>query len=237
MASGQPEKVSIGKTLLAFVTLLPTIASAITGYIAVTVNENIEIVRNELKEIELQRTFDLEIYKAVKESLKGTEDDQRIALALVESIGQDPLKSGLLATLEDSSAPEIVAEARSLRTLPRQTETESKISSTWSNWDFDLFHCEGSPDQARILASKLATELEKDGAVGRIRVRPLSVSKNKEAGYQISGYEIRGSADETEMAQALADFANSALNSNNATFSVRQVRQKSPWYISAFLCP
>ncbi len=89
MPSDNPQGEGLSKTLLAFLALVPAVATAITGFLAYQVNSEVESVKAELQKIESQRTFHLEIYRAVKESLKDSAKDQQIALALVVSIGQE----------------------------------------------------------------------------------------------------------------------------------------------------
>ena len=186
----------ISKTLLAFLALVPAIATAITGFFAWRVSSEVESVKAELQQIESQRAFDLEIYKAVKEALAGSAKDQQVALALVVSIGQEPLRSALLGTLEEAptAAPEIVAQARSYRMPEKEAASQPQGSDAgtpaWADWDFDLFYCEASPAWAKSQADELASAMVADGAKGRIRVRPLSAGKNGEPAYRIDGYAL-----------------------------------------------
>jgi len=244
MASDPPPREGFSKTLLAFLALVPAIATAITGFLAYRVSSEVESVKAELQRIDSQRSFDLEIYRAVKESLKGDSKDQQVALALVVSIGQEPLRSALLDTLEEAptAAPEIVAQARSYRVTEQDAGRRAPSADAgvlrWADWDFDLFYCEASPPLAKSQADALASAMIDDGAKGRIRVRPLSASKNAESAYQINGYAIYGSDDETAMTQKLAAFARTTIGSGNGVaFEVKRTSQRSPWYISAFLCP
>jgi hypothetical protein len=239
-----PEREGISKTLLAFLALVPAIATAITGFLAWRVNSEVESVRAELERIESQRAFDLEIYKAVKEALAGSAKDQQVALALVVSIGEEPLRSALLGTLEEapSAAPEIVAQARSYRITDKEAASQPQgaaaAAPAWSDWDFDLFYCETSPPWAKTQADALANAIVADGAKGRIRVRPLAASKNLEPAYRINGYALVGSEDEAAMARKLQQFAQNALSRGTAIpFQVKPTSQRSPWYLSAFLCP
>jgi hypothetical protein len=242
MSEPSPDQ-RISKTLLAFLTIVPTIATAITGFLAYRVNSEVEHVNAELKKFESLRRFDLEIYHAVKESLKGNEKDQEVALALVISIGQEPFRSALLGALENSAAPEIVAEARSQRQLKEQPSGQEKVAGeapngvSWGAWDFDLFYCEGSPPEAQNQARSLATAMLADGAKGRIRVRPLTKDKNAEAGYGIRGNIVRRTSDEVEMARKFIDFAKRSIHAPPFEFEEQAATQRTPWYISAFLCP
>lgn len=243
MASEHDRGEGISKTLLAFLALVPAIATAITGYLAYRVNSEVQSVNAELQRIESGRAFDMDIYRVVKESLKGDAKDQEVAIALVVSIGREPLRTKLLKVLEEASSPEIVAEARSYRMMEKQADSAPETSAAapgtmaWADWDFDLFYCEASPDWARAQADKMASAMLADGAQGRIRVRPLSESKNREGQYKINGYAIYRSEDETAMADKLAGFAKNILEADGVSFDVRPTPRKSPWYISAFLCP
>jgi hypothetical protein len=224
------------KVLLALVAIVPAVATAITGFLAYQVNEKVASVNAQLSALESHRAFDLEIYRAVKDSLGGNERDQRVAIALVRGIGREPLRSALLVTLEDSEAPNIVAEARSNRMIQKPTYSKSTKpeSIDWADWDFDLFHCESSSSVAKAQAEKLASAMLDDGAKGRIRVRLLSKSKNQEIGYRKEGYSIYRSADESAMAGKLANFAK---NEEKLEFRIKASSQRTPWYVSAFLCP
>jgi hypothetical protein len=187
MADDHPQREGLSKTLLAVLALVPAIATAITGFLAWRVSSEVESVKAELQQIESQRAFDLEIYKAVKEALAGTAKDQQVALALVVSIGQEPLRAALLGTLEEAptAAPEIVAQARSYRMPEKAAASQPQGSAAgepgWADWDFDLFYCEASPAWAKSQADELASAMVADGAKGRIRVRPLSAGKNQES--------------------------------------------------------
>ena len=242
--SDSPQREGISKTLLAVLALVPAIATAITGFLAWRVNGEVESVKAQLQQIESQRAFDLEIYKAVKEALAGSAKDQQVALALVVSIGQEPLRSALLGTLEEAptAAPEIIAQARSYRMPEKEAASQPQGSDAgppaWADWDFDLFYCEASPAWAKAQADELASAIVADGAKGRIRVRPLSASKNLEPAYRIDGYALYGSKDESAMAKKLAAFAQDALrNGAGIAFEWKRTSQRSPWYLSAFLCP
>ena len=243
MASDRDQSEGLSKTLLAFLALVPAIATAITGYLAYRVNSEVQGLNAELQRIQSERAFDMDIYRVVKESLKGDAKDQEVAIALVVSIGREPLRTKLLKVLEEASSPEIVAEARSYRMMEKQADSAPEASAAapgttaWANWDFDLFYCEASPDRARAQADKLASAMQADGAEGRIRVRPLSDSKNREGQYQINGYAIYRSEDEAAMGDKLAAFAKNILQADGVSFDVKSTSQRSPWYISAFLCP
>jgi hypothetical protein len=89
---------------------------------------------------------------------------------------------------------------------------------------------------ARWIAARSQKATVADGAKGRIRVRPLSASKNGEPPYRIDGYALYGGENEGAMAQKLAAFAQ-ALGNSGIPFEVKRTSQRSPWYLSAFFCP
>lgn len=230
------------KTLLGLLAVIPTLITAYTGYLAYNINRDLGQLDQKLKERENQQAYDLKIYEAVKESLKGSAKDQEVALALVVSVGEEPLRSALLKAFDESknTDPDVAAQARSLQevsTLEKVAETSPTAQSPWGDWDFDLFYCTTSPDLSRQQAEHVAQALLTAGAAGRIRTRPLESEVNNRAGYQVNGYEVRRTEDEAAMAQQLADFAKSTLSDAGVAFKIRPTSQKTPWYISAFFCP
>jgi hypothetical protein len=230
------------KTLLGILAVIPTLITAYTGYLAYNINSDLGRLDRELKQRENQQTYDLKIYEAVKESLKGNAKDQEVALALVVSVGEEPLRSALLKAFDESknTDPDVAAQARSLQQLPAPTEAAEKSStarSPWGDWDFDLFYCTTSRDLSRQQAEQVAQALQADGAVGRIRTRPLESEVNNRPGYRVNGYEVRRTEDEAEMADKLAAFAKNTLSDAGVGFEIRPTSQKTPWYISVFFCP
>jgi len=109
--------------------------------------------------------------------------------------------------------------------------------TTWGNWDFDLFYCEGSR-LGQEKAETVLVMLKSDGAAGRIRVRLLPESVNQRSGYGVSGYQIRANANqrEQEIAGKLKAMADTTLNPP-ASFKITKTTQETKWYVSAFFCP
>lgn len=245
-ADGTNDKTHATKLFVTLIAAVPTAFSAILGYFTFQTS-------HELEQLKEQRRFDLEIYEAAKEALDGSESQQKAALALVVSLGQPPLKDALIEAFytSETSDPEVTSLAATYRPAqePAQEEEEEEEaqapapavempgSAIWSNWDFDLFYCASSPQQARVQADRVADRLKQDGAQGRVRVRELSAEVNARSGYRIQGYAIRRSEDEAEIADQLAAFADQVLADSNVSFETQASGQQTPWYVSAFFCP
>lgn len=113
----------------------------------------------------------------------------------------------------------------------------------WSNYDFDIFWCDGTPNAAR--AKELADEIVKlkvrdQAAEGQWRVRPLPHLTNMRPGYRVSGFEIRVSSDdEKPFGHLLAQEATKLLQARDVQdrFVVRHTQRQTRWYLSVFVCP
>ncbi len=137
-------------------------------------------------------------------------------------------------------ADELVARASGEQReslVPASAAPRSEVAK-WSNYDFDVFYCDGLPDtellqrQANEVAGLKGVDAS---ASGRWRVRPLPVSVNQRAGYQVKGNEIRySSADEKVLADELQQLMQKRLGVHVVT---RLSSQQTPWYLSVFLCP
>lgn len=221
------------KTFIAVAALIPTIISAFTGYLA-------HQLRKETEVLTAQRSYNFQIYNVAKEALSGTEKEQVAAIALINAVGEDPLKSALLEAFEDSanSSPEIIQIARESLLASKFSENVSHNTNSvsWGDWDFDLFHCESSSADAIMHATLMKQALEQDGAKGRIRVRELNTDNEKR--YDVNGYEIRPNSNEMEMAQKLKQlFIETSPATDADNVSIRVSGQNTPWYLSMFFCP
>jgi len=208
---------------------VPTLVSAITGVITLMTGE-------ELKRIEAKRNYDLEIYQAAKEALLGSDEEKKAVIALIMSVGEDPLKTELIKAFDnaENSSVAVIETARTNLSSDSILEKKEDTQNRWGSWDFDLFYCESSPIIAREDAAKLASELREDGAEGRIRVRPLTRSTNSQLGYNVSGYQLRPNGSENAIATQLNDFASLKIRRE---FDLLYSGQNTPLYVSAFFCP
>ena len=185
------------------------------------------------------------VYDAVVKSLEsGDPKRQRVSKALVTSMLEDPLRTELLTVLTESSSPEIKKEAQTILAQESTFKVEEeavqpqqqKVSSSWADWDFDIFWCERSGGIAKAQAEKIKKQLEAEGAKGRLRVRLLPDSLNARPGYQHTGYVIRYNVGEKAQSNQLKALADKAIGTA-ASFIPSISHQSTPWYLSAFVCP
>ncbi|WP_439545113.1 hypothetical protein [Sandarakinorhabdus sp.] len=162
------------------------------------------------------------------------------------------------ATSDENAAPPIKeAEAELLR---KEAENNADLLKTKldpgtlkavaivgfgrnDGWAVDVFWCDGQNANVNLsLATQIAKQLNKptfvydnlEYPVGRVRLRILSIARQRDPGYRPLGYEVRGEATEQPVAVALTKF----LSSEGAkqTFRYRRSQQVTPWYLSVFVC-
>ena len=111
----------------------------------------------------------------------------------------------------------------------------------WTNYDFDIFWCETSGEDAERLAERLLQLRAEDPyASGRWRKRVLTAAKNAEPGFKIKGFLIRVSQpDERPLAETFRELGLRKVLSNlpRDEFPVEHVNFPTPWLISVFVCP
>lgn len=159
--------------------------------------------------------------------------------------------AALEATVFSLQQAQVQAEAETRGPAPEAPAGAAGAANRarWSNYDFDIFWCDGVPNAARnrAIAERLALLKAADAdASGRWRVRALPLLTNQRAGYRVRGYEIRWSSpDEKPLADRFAAAANAVLaggTGGNALdpagrMVARGASQVTPWYLSAFVCP
>lgn len=203
------------------------------------------------QERESHQSFSFRIYDIVVKSIE--EDDprkQEVATAFVVVMVEEPLRTSLLNVLKQGGTEKVKQEvgqilAAEQRFVSKTSSVEpvkvraEKSSYPWQQWDIDLFWCSTSGEQAKTDAGLIAEQLLAEDASGRIRIRELPESINAKSGYQIDGYAIRYSSDELQVAKALQYLSDNVLSSQQAKgrFNLTLTTQKTPWYLSVFLCP
>jgi hypothetical protein len=250
---------AIGKVITMIV--VPAI-TAVTGYFVYLQNAKINAQNAQIAaldaqlrergaaraDFESQQAFNFKIYDAVKASLGEDAHHQEAARVLVVSIASDPLKSALLDALSsfrglDSAVKERVKEdlyqvQQQAVFTPSQKASESGAAGfKWEDWDYDIFWCEKSGERARSQAEAVAGAMKQQGAVGRLRVRPLAEVINDRPGYGLSGYVIRRDQGEEKQAEALQALAEKTLARAQVKFRIEPSGQATKWYLSAFVCP
>lgn len=164
----------------------------------------------------------------------GAEKAQTVALAA---------QAGAIADAANLKVNQLVQSA-AVNDTGDAAPAQTALKVAWSNYDFDIFYCEGSPEQqASALQSANAIAALKGldpGASGRWRVRPLSAARNSTPGFGISGILIRPSAkDEVTLAQQMLTIIKQRRTLDTASDSVRiqSISYPTPYYLSVFVCP
>lgn len=95
----------------------------------------------------------------------------------------------------------------------------------------DVFYCARDEQRFREPAEALGQALKQESIKSRLRV--LQDSVNASPGMRVSGYQLRYNDDELRLAQQLQAKLKSL---GHGEFTLRQVKQPTPSYLSVFLC-
>lgn len=239
---------------LQVVQLAVTIA---TGTLAFMWSQQTETLKAEVAASQAVRTEDrkdqeqllgvrLKVFEVVYKALDGDERQQRAADALVESLIHidDPLRPGLRQVLLNQAKPELrpalaeaMAEDEQYRAWLNEAQQASPTnSSNLATMSVDVFFCadSGSALQARRKEKAEQLRLALQGQVlVRPKVRELAGSVNASPGYQVQGLQLRHEAAESMVGKALQDLVQTKTQ---MSFGLRQVANKTPGYLSLFVC-
>lgn len=134
---------------------------------------------------------------------------------------------------------EKAAEAPEARPAQQAAAGKSQLAGL----KVDLFYCDADKNAVALKAraEAITAAMNKDGSLGRWRVRNLSPSVNELPGMQVHSPQVRYNASENEQAaaQELAALLKNQLQQGGAQapdFKTRQVTMRSPGYVSGFLC-
>lgn len=106
-----------------------------------------------------------------------------------------------------------------------------------NGWDIDVFWCEGQNARSNLAlataaTSQLTAARVRNLLIGRVRLRMLNLERQSDPGYRPVGLEVRGEQREQKAAFTLA----AGLSSPASKFQYRPSTQRTPWYLSAFVC-
>ncbi len=182
------------------------------------------------------------------DAIPDPEQKEGMARAVQQAIERVPVQSAQLRNVQEVAsfdAENVISRANAEQKMipaaaptPALSPTDSG-TATWSNYDFDIFWCDGVPDSTELSsrAADVAAFRAKDPkAAGNWRVRPLPLTVNQRPGYQVSGYQVRySSADELPFAEKMKQM----IETKFAGTSVQVVptTQATPWYVSVYVCP
>jgi len=187
-----------------------------------------------------QREYLLKVYDKVIQAVETTDQrKQLVALALVESL-EDPALQERLAkvfanapTVEDQKTKD---RAKDIQTTASFAAATQSAAGSAKGWDYDIFWCE-EPAANQNVAKSVFTALNTgDPAHGRLRLRSWSASQNRQAGYGVAGYEIRGEASEQPQMEFMKRIIDPA---SPQPLDLRTTTGTTPtnWYISVWVCP
>ncbi len=210
----------------------------------------IKEAKNEREKLNAEREFNFKIYDLVQQSIEeGNEKKQEVAKQFVIVMVDGELRNRLLGVLEAGGTDAIKQQTALLLRKEEAFNVQQQTIFTkpkmvketfdWEDFDYDIFWCESSGRAAKEQAGIIANQMKADGAKGRVRVRELPNSVNAKSGYKVSGYSIRMGKSELRQANALKEMSEEVLDSNgfNADFVLQPTRQRTKWYLSAYVCP
>jgi len=177
------------------------------------------------------RNFDIEISRLVVSSIADKNDKMQIAMvSLISLVSDTGLSKGLLEAVKAGGTKVAQKEAQFAEESQPIVKPDSKSKS---NWRIDVFYCESSEASGKSTASLVHKRIQSlSGFEARLRELPMTV--NNRPGYQVKGYEVRYEAAEESEALTLR----TDLNKNfNVSFDLQRVLNKTPQYISVFVCP
>lgn len=215
-----------------------------------SVDLSIKEAKNEREKLNSEREFNFKIYDLVQQSIEqGNEKKQEVAKQFVIVMVDGELRNRLLGVLEAGGTAAIKQETAALLRKEEEFNVQqtaifskpkiARDSFSWEDWDYDIFWCERSGESAKDQAGLIANQLKAEGANGKIRVRELPASVNAKSGYKVSGYTIRMGKSEIKQGNALKKMSEHILSDQGYTaeFNLQPTRQKTRWYLSAYVCP
>ena len=234
----------IKEVIIPVVTVVTAVMVAILNNSVAKVEAQLQVSQEQRAERESFQSFDLKIYDKVIESLEAEDPQkQKVAQALVVVMASDSFRVKLLNVLQKTAEDTVKKEVEKIIQKENQYNTEQKSVSLakdnasatekWQNYNYDIFWCEESGDQAEKNAELVKNHLLEKGVRGTVRVRQLPESINSRSGYRISGDIIRANLDEWEIATHLQI---EMLDVLQMKFAVTPSSQSTPGYISAFIC-
>ncbi len=238
--------------LTKFAALIMTVVGIISGINTYQINQ----LDSKISATESKNKWDFKVYDSVVGVVNSKDSGKILAVkVMVEHVASDELKKDLIKIVnneleklyetEESRIKRLPTRSSSVQTSepvvanvesPVVTETPNVSQVDWGSWDLDIFWCESSGAGAKEQADQLKYVIEGEGAQGRIRSRILPDITNQKPGYGVKGYQIRPNANELAFANQVAKFVNTLTN-GDVSFEIKQSAQKTPWYLSVFICP
>jgi hypothetical protein len=180
------------------------------------------------------------------DAIPAVKQREGMARAVKQAIDRMAVESPQLVRLQaevsfdaETHIARAAAEQKVLEGSPPSPRSVDSQQVRWSNYDFDIFWCDGVPEAAamKAMASEIAQLRSEDSdASGRWRIRSLPANVNERSAYNVSGLQIRySSADEKSLAEALKSLVESRIA--GARVDLQPTPMATAWYLSVFVCP
>jgi hypothetical protein len=187
---------------------------------------------------ESARSFQLQIYTILTDSLNKPSAYQEAARALINAALAGDLKESFLLVLASSDKVDEQVAQRARENVFDSAQAAAptppeKKSGVLAGINIDVFWCESGGESGRDTASGLVESLRSEGVGERLRLRMLPDSVNARAGYGVKGLIIRHDDGEEEDAKLLQE---RAAQLSNLQFNLGRSRQETARYLSLFVC-
>lgn len=193
------------------------------------------------------------ILAVAKDRVESSEDALRPRFAAALGNASQLLKDCIIEAIEEQridpqgnlAGQPATAAAGGGSVVQAQAPVTKVVSSAVASpdgWDIDVFRCDSQGEKSAQLAARAANHLARASdrgrriggqRLGRIRLRSLSAAAQSKLAPPSNVPVVVGSADEAELAQAIAADVNQATDID---FKYSYTAAISQWYISLFAC-
>ena len=230
---------------------------------AIGIRANVHADAREDKKVDLSQTvadrdYLLKVTDKVFDAIaKGEERQQRVAASLVDTLAPGGVRDRLQSALIVAAVPEVSSRVSASVTAERSfnaqqaadaevakapAATGAPVAAPVSNstrvvaagsgaYAVDVFYCEGGDHQQ--VAGAIATGLQGQPDVGRVRIRLLPSSKNAQPGYGVATNQVRYDGPELALARKLSQAASAA---SGQPFDLSLSYSSTRNYLSVFAC-
>ena len=189
-----------------------------------------------------EEAFNLQIYEKVYVALQNNDRRKHeVAYALVQSLEDDQrLKKYLLGLFQSAIVARDTRELAAVsifrieqQSAARDTTQPAKGATEPKKVNYDVFWCEGHSDWEQ-LAVAAADRIRAQHGVGRVRIRMLPNTVNRETRFSVSGLMIRIDPGEEELGRQMKAWIDPVVAPGG--FNLDRNAQGTPNYLSAFVC-
>ncbi|MGE4048615.1 MAG: hypothetical protein AB7F35_27415 [Acetobacteraceae bacterium] len=152
-----------------------------------------------------ERDHTFKVVETLTKALETTDARrQYVALALVQTVSDDGLRTRLAATFQ--AIPELDSGVReNARTVQTQAEVavQQQRLAEGADWKYDVFWCTDQPSNQATAAHVVTTM--KNAGLSRVTLRPWNARANLQLDPNGSGLQIRAERSEQDQAKFIPD--------------------------------